>query len=196
MEFPVKNTDGETISRLVLGLVVPRPIAWVSTVSKEGIPNLAPFSFFNAVNDEPPVLMISISDREDGTPKDTVRNVLDTGEFVVNLVTEELLEKMLITGEDFPPEVDEMDRAGLTPEPSRFVSPPRVKESPVSFECRLLRHEKVYGMHLILGEALLIRVKEELLDEEGRVNYGRYRVVGRLGGSYYLTGVSRCLFRI
>ncbi len=186
MEFFVDRTDGETLFKLVLGLVVPRPIGWVSTFSKEGIFNIAPFSFFNAVNDEPPVLMISVSDRDDGTPKDTVRNILDTGEFVVNLVTEELFGKMLITGEEFPPEVDEFERAGLTPEPSKLVKAPRIKEAKVSFECRLFRHERVYDMHLILGEALLISVEEGIINEEGRVNYDRYKVIGRLGGRFYL----------
>ena len=196
MEFFVDKTDGDTLFKLVLGLVVPRPIGWVSTVSKEGIFNIAPFSFFNAVNDEPPVLMISVSDRDDGTPKDTVRNVLDTGEFVVNLVTEDLFEKMLITGEEFPPEVDEFERAGLTPEPSKLVKAPRIKEAKVSFECRLFKHEKVYDMHLILGKALLINVEDGILDGEYRVDYGKYRVVGRLGGRYYLRVVSEGLLKV
>ncbi len=195
MEFVVEKTDGDTLFRLVLGLVVPRPIGWVSTVSREGVLNIAPFSFFNAVNDEPPVLMISVSDRDDGTPKDTVRNILETGEFVVNLVTEDLFEKMLVTGEDFPPEVDEFEKAGLTPEPSKFVKAPRVKESKVSFECRLFRHEKVYDMHLILGEALLISVEDGIVDEEGRVDYNRLRILGRLGGKYYVRVLPECLIR-
>ena len=186
MEFFADRTDGETLFKLVLGLVVPRPIGWVSTVSGEGVFNIAPFSFFNAVNDEPPVLMISVSDRDDGTPKDTVKNILDTGDFVVNLVTEELFGKMLITGEEFPPEVDEFERAGLTPEPSKLVKAPRIGEAKVSFECRLFRHERVYDMHLILGEALLISVEEGIINEEGRVNYDRYKVIGRLGGRFYL----------
>ena len=193
MEFLVEKTDGETLFKLVLGLVVPRPIGWVSTVSREGVFNIAPFSFFNAVNDEPPVLMISVSDRDEGTPKDTVRNILDTEEFVVNLVTEDLFEKMLITGEEFPPEVDEFKEAGLTPEPSKLIKAPRIKESKVSFECRLLKHEKVYDMHLILGEALLIRVEDEIVDGEGRVDYGRFRALGRLGGRYYIRVCPECL---
>lgn len=195
MEFVLEKTDGDTLFRLVLGLVVPRPIGWVSTVSKEGVLNIAPFSFFNAVNDEPPVLMISVSDRDDGTPKDTVRNILETGEFVVNLVTEDLFEKMLITGEEFPPDVDEFEKAGLTPEPSKFVKAPRIKESKVSLECRLFKHEKVYDMHLILGEALLIRVENGIVDEEGRVDYNRFRILGRLGGKYYVRVRPECLIR-
>ena len=133
MEFVVKKTDEETLYKLILSLVVPRPIAWVSTISKEGVLNIAPFSFFNAVNDAPPVLMISVSNREDGRLKDTVKNILDTKEFVINMVSEELLEKMKKTGEDFPPEVDEFKEAGLTPEPSRFVVAPRIKEACTSY---------------------------------------------------------------
>ncbi len=186
MEFLVDRTDEETLFRLVLGLIVPRPIGWVSTVSREGIYNIAPFSFFNAVNDAPPVLMISISDRDDGSPKDTVKNILDTGEFVVNLVSEETFEKMLITAEEFPPEIDEFKEAKLTPEEGRFVKAPRIKESKASFECRLFKHMKVYDMHLILGEALLIKVNDDIVDQKGRIDYKRYRPIGRLGGSFYI----------
>ncbi len=193
MEFIVKETDEDTLFRLVLGLVVPRPIGWVSSLSPEGIPNLAPFSFFNAVNDCPPVLMVSVSDRDDRTPKDTVRNILATGEFVVNLVSEELFDKMLITSKEFPPEVNEFEEAGLRPEESRFVKAPRVGESKVSFECRLYKHMKVYDMHLILGEALLIRVRDNILDEEGKVIYERYKPIGRLGGKFYLRTFRDCL---
>ncbi|NPB07552.1 MAG: flavin reductase family protein [Aquificae bacterium] len=192
MEFVVKETDEDTLYKLILGLVVPRPIGWVSTVSREGVLNLAPFSFFNAVNDAPPVLMISVSDRDDGTLKDTVRNILSEKEFVVNMVSEELLKKMLITGEDFPPEVSEFEKAGLTPEESRFVAPPRVKEAKVAFECRLFKYVPVYDMHLILGEVLLIRVREEILEEGLRINYESYRAVGRLGGNNYVRTFGNC----
>jgi flavin reductase (DIM6/NTAB) family NADH-FMN oxidoreductase RutF len=196
MEFYVDKTDGDTLFRLVLGLVVPRPIGWVSTVSREGITNIAPFSFFNAVNDEPPVLMISVSDRDEGSLKDTVRNILDTGEFVVNLVSEELFEKMLITGEDFPPQVSEFEKAGLTPQKSKTVKAPRIGESKASFECKLYKHIKVYDMHLILGEVRLIRVEEGIADEEGRIDYERLKVIGRMGGSYYLRCFGESLIRV
>jgi len=195
MEFVVDRTDEDTLFRLVLGLVVPRPIGWVSTVSKDGVRNIAPFSFFNAVNDAPPVLMISVSDRDDGTLKDTVRNILETEEFVVNLVSEELFEPMIKTGEEFPPEVDEFEIAGLTPEESKFVKAPRIKESKASFECKLYQHIKVYDMHLILGEALLIRVQDNILDEEGRVIYERYKPLGRLGGRYYTKVFKDCFLK-
>ncbi len=186
MEFIVKETDSNTLFRLVLGLVVPRPIGWVSTVSKEGIRNIAPFSFFNAVNDEPPVLMISVSNRDDGSLKDTVKNILETEEFVINLVSEELFEKMLITSEEFPPEVDEFEKANLTSEDSKFIRAPRIKEAKVSFECKLYKYIEIYDMHVIFGEALLIKVNDEIIDNEGKVSYEKYRPVGRLGGKYYI----------
>ncbi|WP_457601395.1 flavin reductase family protein [Hydrogenivirga sp.] len=186
MDFIVDKTDGDTLFRLVLGLTVPRPIGWVSTVSREGVYNIAPFSFFNAVNDEPPVFMISVGDRDDGSLKDTVRNILETEEFVINLVSEELFEKMIITAEEFPPEVDEFERAGLTPVEGKRVKAPRVGEAKASFECKLYKHMKVYDMHVIFGEALLISVREEVIDERGRVNYEELRAVGRLMGDYYV----------
>jgi len=192
MEFVVKETDGDTLYKLVLGLVVPRPIGWVSTVSREGIQNIAPFSFFNAVNDEPPVLMISVSNRDDNSLKDTVKNILDTREFVINTVSEDLFEKMLITGEEFPPEVNEFEEAGLTPEPSKFVKAPRIKEAKVSFECKLYKYVPVYDMHVIFGEALLIRVNDEVLDANLNVNYEKYRPIGRLGGKYYVKAFGEC----
>jgi len=195
MEFHVDKTDSETLFRLVLGLVVPRPIGWISTVSREGVYNIAPFSFFNAVNDEPPVFMVSIGDRDDGSPKDTVKNILDTGEFVINVVSEELFESMLITAQEFPPEVDEFKEAGLTPEPARLVKAPRIKEAKASFECKLYDHIKVYDMHLILGEAKLIKVDEGVADMEGRVDYDRLRVIGRLIGSYYIKGFGESIIK-
>lgn len=186
MEFLVKETDEDTFFRLVLGLVVPRPIGWVSSVSKEGITNVAPFSFFNAVNDYPPVFMVSIGDRDDGSFKDTVKNVLDTGEFVINLVSQENFREMLKTAEELPPHVSEFEVAGLSEEKSKLVKAPRIKESKASFECKLYKHMKVYDMHVIFGEALLLRVDDRIVDEEGRVDFNLYKPVGRLGGRFYV----------
>jgi Conserved protein/domain typically associated with flavoprotein oxygenases, DIM6/NTAB family len=149
MELEVSNLPSDELYKLITQWVAPRPIAWVSTTNKEGIINLAPFSFFNLVCDEPPVVMLSISKREDGTQKDTARNILETGEFVVNFVEWSLLEKVKLTGEDFPPSVSELELAGLTPEPSKKVKPPRVKESPASFECRLIKHMELFNYDVI-----------------------------------------------
>ena len=123
---------------VLTSLVVPRPIAWVSTMSAEGLLNLAPFSFYNAVCDEPPVILLSISKREDGRRKDTARNILSTGEFVINLVSEELIKEVKISSEDFPPEVNEFEKAGLEPAKSYKVRVPRVARAKAWRDCRLL----------------------------------------------------------
>ncbi len=196
MEFLVKDTEEDTLFRLVLGLTVPRPIGWVSSVSKEGVYNLAPFSFFNAVNDDPPVFMISIGDRDEGVLKDTVRNILDTEEFVINIVSQELFKPMVISAEEFPPEVDEFEKAGLTPAESRTIKAPRVKEAKASFECKLYDHRKVYDMHMILGEALLIHVEDGICDPEGRVDYEKLKPIGRMMGSYYVRCYGESLIRV
>ena len=196
MEFVVKETDERTFFRLVLGLVVPRPIAWVSTVSKDGVLNAAPFSFFNAVNDYPPVFMVSIGDRDDGSPKDTIKNILDTGEFVINLVSEESIGQMVKTAEELPPQVSEFETAGISPEESRLIKAPRIKESKASFECKLYKYLKVYDMHLVLGEALLLRVKEGITDPEGRVDFNAYKPVGRLGGKLYVRAHGSSLLEV
>ncbi|WP_029552115.1 flavin reductase family protein [Thermocrinis jamiesonii] len=169
MELEVSNLPSDELYKLITQWVAPRPIAWVSTTNKEGIINLAPFSFFNLVCDEPPVVMLSISKREDGTQKDTARNILETGEFVVNFVEWSLLEKVKLTGEDFPPSVSELELAGLTPEPSKKVKPPRVKESPASFECRLIKHMELFNYDVIFGEVVFLVVRKECVKRVGRI---------------------------
>src|SRR5947207_8304744 len=121
--------------RLMISAFIPRPIAFVSTVSRDGIDNCAPFSYSMGVSSHPMVLGVSVGDRE-ALPKDTARNILDTREFVVNLVTEEIAEKMNLASGDFASQVSEFDEAGLSRAPSEVVRPPRIAESPVSFECR------------------------------------------------------------
>jgi len=126
--------------KLLMSSVVPRPIAWVSSVDAEGRPNLAPFSFFNAVCSKPPTLLFCPGVRGlDGGTKDTYQNILTTKEFVINIVTEELAEAMNISATELPPEVDEFELAGLTAAPSVWVKPPRVAQSPVNYEC-VLKH--------------------------------------------------------
>lgn len=175
-------------NRVLTGVVVPRPIAFVSTVSPEGILNLAPFSFFNAVAYRPPTVVIGINRRGDGGSKDTLRNIEATGEFVVNVVTDDIAEAMNRTAADYPPEVNEFDVAGLTPAPSDLVAPPRVAESPVNMECRLDRvielAEGGESTGLVIGRILLLHVRDDLLDGH-RVHHLRLRPTGRLAGSMY-----------
>jgi len=170
----------QTLSKLIFNLVVPRPIAWISTVSIEGAVNLAPFSFYNAITTKPPLLMVSIGKRKDGSLKDTSKNIRETGEFVVNVVTRNLLEKMHLTGRDYPPQVNEAEELQVELEPSICVKPPRVKESPASLEC-VVKEIVPLGstpMDVVIGEVVALKWEEELLDTSKGV-------VGRLGGKRY-----------
>ena len=174
----------------IIRCVAPRPIAWVSTISREGVANLAPFSFFTAISSVPPTLCFVPGRREDtGGKKDTLLNIEATGDFVINVVTEDLAVAMNETATDFPHGVSEFDAAGLTPVPSERVKAPRLKESPVNFECE--RYEIVHigpegagGGSLVIGRVVLLHVDESILTN-GKVDYERYHPVGRLGGMDY-----------
>lgn len=171
------------VYRFLIGVVVPRPIAFVSTVSAEGALNVAPFSYFTAITNRPPLLGISIN-RRGGALKDTLRNIRDTDEFVVNTVDEPLGSRMVQASGDWPEDVDEFALTGLTPVPSDLVKPPRVGESPVSLECRLYRIVELGNASFVVGEMLRAHVKDEVLTD-GRVDVGKLRPLGRLGGDGY-----------
>ncbi len=136
--------------RLMISAFVPRPIAFISTRSLAGIDNCAPFSYSMGVSSSPMVLAVSVGER-DGRPKDTARNILDTREFVVNLVTEAIVEKMNVASGDFAPSISEFPEVGLTPAPSDKVRPPRIAESPFNFECRLIRAVTVADNTVFFG---------------------------------------------
>jgi len=169
--------------RFMISVVVPRPIAFVSTLSPDGLPNVAPFSYFNAITNQPPLLGISINRRR-GAPKDTLRNIEQTGEFVVNTVDEPLGARMVRASGDWPEDVDEFALTGLTPVPSDLIKPPRVGESPVSMECRLHRVIELGSSGFVVGEILRAHVKDEVLTD-GRVDVAKLRPLGRLGGDGY-----------
>mgnify|MGYP001579337837 CR=1 FL=1 len=169
--------------QFMISVVVPRPIAFVSTMSPEGQLNAAPFSYFNAITNQPPLLGISIN-RRGGVPKDTLRNIERTREFVVNTVDEALGLRMVQTSGDWPADVDEFQLTGLTPIPSDLVRPPRVGESPVSMECRLHRIIELGATFFVVGEILRAHVKDEVLTN-GRVDIDKLRPLGRLGGDGY-----------
>lgn len=177
--------------RLMISIIVPRPIAWVSTVGADGTPNLAPYSFFTGVGGTPPTVMISVgrSRRESGPLKDTLRNAQETGEFVVSLVDESLAEAMNLTSGDWPPGVDEFDVAGLETAPSVDVRPPRVAASPVALEARVTQIVPVEGTTntLVLGRVLRYHVRKDLLRPNGMVDAALMRPVARLGGTEYAT---------
>ncbi|WP_432559393.1 flavin reductase family protein [Granulicoccus sp. GXG6511] len=166
---------------LLTATVVPRPIAWVSSLSAEGIANLAPHSFFTIASADPPIVQFTSV-----TEKDTLRNIRATGEFVIGLVTEDLAGAANVTATNFPPGHDEFAEAGIRPEPSRFVRPARVAESPVALECRLERIVEVGNSFLVLGEVLCVALAEEVLDPVRRngkphPRYELLRPVSRLG---------------
>ncbi|NPB07234.1 MAG: flavin reductase family protein [Aquificae bacterium] len=195
MRLVVEKADPDELYELVLSLVVPRPVGWLSTVSADGVPNLAPFSFFNAVCDAPPVFVVSVSRRDDGTLKDTVKNLLKTREAVINVASEELLPALEKTGEEVGPEVDEFELAGLTKEPARLVKVPRVKEAKAFFECRFVKRESVYDYELLFLEAVLVEVRDEVI-RDGSVDYEKLKPVGRLGGPFYARAYGPCKIQV
>ena len=165
--------------KLLTNLVVPRPIAWVTSVSASGVVNLAPFSFFNAVGADPLYLIVSIGRRDDGTPKDTTRNI-ETGQgFVVNLVTEELLGAMNVSAVEFPPDRSELDAAGLHVAPSERVKAPRLAAAQVSLECKLDRTVALGKNTLCIGEVVMFHVADHLVDDRLRIH--GFAPLGRLG---------------
>ena len=171
------------IYRFMISVVVPRPIAFVSTISADGQLNVAPFSYFNAITNQPPLLGISINRRK-GVPKDTLRNIEQTGEFVVNTVDEALAARMVQTSGEWPDDVDEFELTGLTPVPSDLIKPPRVGESPISMECRRHRTIELGNTFFVVGEIVRAHVKDEVLTN-GRVDIEKLRPLGRLGGDGY-----------
>lgn len=181
--------DYRDIYKLMVGAIVPRPIAFVSTVSTDGIRNLAPFSFFTGISANPPVICFSPMIRAaDGARKDTLCNIEAVKEFVVNIVSEEFAEKMNICAAEFAVEVDEFEMSGLTPIPSELVKPPRVKESHINLECRLMQivnvSEKPLGGSLVIGEVLRFHIDEALFDQY-KIDPDKLHAIGRMGGPTY-----------
>ena len=177
----VANTHGLALDPFK-ALIAPRPIGWISTLGKNGVVNLAPYSFFNAVSEDPYFVMFASGGR-----KDSQRNAEETGEFVCSLATYELREAMSRTSVPVGPDVDEMRLAGLTPAPSRLVAPPRVKESPVAFECRYWRTVELPGRNggpgthaIVLGQVVGVHIADEVI-VDGRVDVTRLRPIARLG---------------
>lgn len=181
------DLDPQSCYKLLIGSVVPRPIAWTSTVSREGTHNLAPFSFFTVASRQPPMLCISVGPRStegDQHPaKDTLDNIEETGEFVINIVSLPLSNTMYESSKNHPPEADEFEKAGLTPAPCEVVGTPRVGEAGVSMECLLDRVLPLGTDHLIIGRMVRFHVKDELYDN-GRINVAKLRPLGRLAGNY------------
>ena len=187
--------DYQNIYKLMVGVIVPRPIAFVSTISAEGVRNLAPFSFFTGISANPPVICFCPMIRgSDGTRKDTLRNIEAVKEFVVNVVSEEFAEQMNICSAEFPPEVDEFEAAGLTPIPSDLVKPPRVKESHIHMECKLYLLVEIGGMdgsgNLVLGEVVRFHIDDQFVNNF-KIDPDQLRPIGRMGGASYTRTTDR-----
>ncbi len=190
MEFADQALPWQSVYKLMTGAIVPRPIGWISTVDAHGVPNLAPYSFFNAVCSNPPTLLFCPAIRaKDHERKDTLKNVIATGEFVVNIVTESLAEALYLTSGEYPPDVSEFDAAGLTPAPSVAVRAPRVAESPIHFECKLDRiitiGETPGGASIVVGRVVHIHVADEVFIAPDKIDVRALKPIGRLAGTTY-----------
>ncbi|MGB3587820.1 MAG: flavin reductase family protein [Tunicatimonas sp.] len=183
----------------MIGAVVPRPIAFVSSISSESKVNLSPYSFFNAVSSKPPVLIFSpVNSVRDGSTKNTLDNVREHPEVTINIVNYALVEQMSLTSTAYEKGINEFAKAGLTEVPSETVKPPRVAESPVAFECQVKQvmplGEGGGAGNLVICEVLLVHVNEEILGEDGAINPFQLDAVGRMGGSAYCRASGDALF--
>ncbi len=178
----------DNFSSVLTGVIVPRPIAFASSISPDGVVNLAPFSFFNVVSSSPPTVVVASSRNADWKAKDTLANIEATGEFVVNVVVDDIAEAMNRTAAEYPSNVNEFEIAELTPAPSDLVKSPRVAESPVNMECRLNQVVPIGSganeSGLIIGEIVLMHVRDDIINGH-RIDHLKLRPTGRLAGSMY-----------
>ena len=190
MELDPASLDSATRYKLLIGSVVPRPIAFVSSLSPQGVVNLAPFSYFNAVGHSPLALMFSVGKKPDKTEKDTLRNVRPvseggTGEYVINLAVESYVQQVAEASEPLPYTESEFNYLDLNTAPSQIVQAPRVAESPVAFECKTLQIVPVGDFDMVIGEVVHIFVRDGLADEKGRIDSDLLGAVGRMAGYDY-----------
>lgn len=172
--------------KLMASLIVPRPIALVTTLGANGVVNAAPFSMFNMIGEDPPILMISINRLTDGRLKDTAANILHNGQFVVHMSDEPLAQRMHACGEAFPSEVSELEAVGLTPVLSHTVLPPRIQEAPIAFECELHEKLETASRYVFIGRIKWLAARDGLIDTAAwRVNLRDYRPIARFGASFY-----------
>ena len=178
------------LHQFLVASVAPRPIAFVSTVDEDGHPNLAPYSFFNVFSSNPPILVFSSNRRVlDNTTKDTLANIKSTRECVVNVVNHDIVRQMAVTSVQFDTGVNEFEKSGLTPEASEFVKAFRVAESPVQMECKVRDIQALGDQggagHLIICDVVCMHIKDEIIDESGRIDPHKIDLMGRLGRAYY-----------
>lgn len=198
IQLDCSQADPAAIYKLMIGAIVPRPIAWVSTQSKSGLGNLAPFSFFNGVCSRPPCLVFSITRNRDGSKKDTLRNIEETAEFVVNSAQVSHAKEVTLTSGEYPFGTDELKIAGLTPIPSIQIKPSRVKEAQIHFECKTeklieIGDGGVGSATLVVGQILMLHVADELY-KDGAIDIQALDPLSRLGGITY--GKTREMFDI
>lgn len=195
-EIPVPQLHGHLLSA-----VAPRPIAFASTVDADGNVNLSPFSFFNVFSANPPVMIFSPARRgRDNTTKHTLENVLEHPECTVNMVSYDMVQQMSLSSTEYAKGVNEFEKAGFTQVDAVQVKPPRVKEAPVSFECRVLEvkslGENGGAGQLVICEVLLMHVDEEILDENGRIDPNKIDLVSRMGGNWYARASGDAIFEV
>jgi flavin reductase (DIM6/NTAB) family NADH-FMN oxidoreductase RutF len=187
MEIDFSQITAYQRYKLMASLIVPRPIALITTVGETGVINAAPFSMFNMLGEDPPVVVVSINRLHDGRLKDTAANILANGEFVVHLADELIADKMHGCGEAVPSHVSEIDLVGFTCAASSMVRPPRIVEAPVAFECKLHEKLETESRYILIGRVLCLHVREGLVDtERWRVRLQDYFPVGRFGASFYV----------
>ena len=181
MELDLEGQHADRAYAVLASLVTPRPIAWVTTLGPDGVVNAAPFSFFNVLGANPPILGFCPGDRRDGSPKDTARNIRLTHEFVVNLVDEKVAEAMNRTAASLPYGVSELQSTGLTTAPSSVVKPPRIAESPASLECAEWGTLQIGGNRLVIGLVKRVHVRDELFDQKTlRIRSEQLQLIGRM----------------
>jgi flavin reductase (DIM6/NTAB) family NADH-FMN oxidoreductase RutF len=186
MRIDPNGLEARDLYRLMISVVVPRPIAWVSTKSAAGVLNAAPFSYFQALSGEPPMVMIAVGQKRGGEFKDTRANIEETGEFVINIVNEASGPAMVRTSVAYESGISEFDEVGLTPVASEIVAPPRIGESPVALECKLDRIIEIGTSGVCIGEVVLFHLADEIVDPEtGVADPAKLAPLGRLGGSLY-----------
>jgi len=185
MNFDMEKAKGRETYNLLIGLVAPRPIALVTSMNEDGRLNAAPFSSYNYLCTNPPIIGMGVTDRPTGSfvPKDTARNIRRTGEFVVNVVTEDLVRQMNICATDFPAEVDELEMAGLTTMPSQIVKVPRIREAHAALECREYTTMEIGRSRIILGRVVAIYIEDRFIDPVGPyVRAEELHAIGRMNG--------------
>lgn len=184
MRFDFEKLEARDKYKLLTGVVVPRPIALVTSIDGAGIVNAAPFSFFNTMGSDPPLVALGIGNRGENEPKDTARNIIESGEFVINLVDETIATAMNVCAIDFPSHISELAIAGLTTARSTHIHPPRIAQAPAGLECRLLQTTQIGNNRIIFGEVLCLHISDELIDL-GKLYFHaeKMRLVGRMPGA-------------